>query len=195
SVHNTYFTLPVLVAMLSNHYGWLYSGARNWEVLVLLMLAGALVRHSFVARHKALVLGKRVPWEHAAGGVVALLALVVWLVPAPDPMAPAMATVPQTGPSADIHTVAAVAGNNSAAGVSFEQLKSVVSQRCSMCHSAQVQSKGISFDSPASIKRHAQEMYQQAVVLKNMPLNNATRITAAERDLIKRWYEEGAPVQ
>jgi hypothetical protein len=25
SVHNTYFTLPVLIAMLSNHYGWLYS--------------------------------------------------------------------------------------------------------------------------------------------------------------------------
>lgn len=25
SVHNTYFTLPVLFAMLSNHYGWLYN--------------------------------------------------------------------------------------------------------------------------------------------------------------------------
>ena len=24
SVHNTYFTLPVLIAMLSNHYGFLY---------------------------------------------------------------------------------------------------------------------------------------------------------------------------
>ena len=29
SVHNTYFTLPVIVAMLSNHYGWLYQGAHN----------------------------------------------------------------------------------------------------------------------------------------------------------------------
>jgi uncharacterized membrane protein len=38
-------------------------------------------------------------------------------------------------------------------------------------------------------------MYQQAVVLKLMPLNNATQITAAERDLLKRWYEEGAPVE
>ena len=53
SVHNTYFTLPVIVAMLSNHYGWLYQGKNNWIVLVLLMLAGALIRHSFVARHKA----------------------------------------------------------------------------------------------------------------------------------------------
>jgi len=53
SVHNTYFTLPVLVAMLSNHYGWLTQAPHNWLVLVLLMLAGALIRHSFVARHKA----------------------------------------------------------------------------------------------------------------------------------------------
>jgi uncharacterized membrane protein len=36
-------------------------------------------------------------------------------------------------------------------------------------------------------------MYQQAVVLKLMPLNNATQITPDERNLIKRWYEEGAP--
>ncbi|MDO8420501.1 MAG: urate hydroxylase PuuD, partial [Rubrivivax sp.] len=81
SVHNTYFTLPVLVAMLSNHYGWLTQGPHNWLVLVLLMLAGALIRHSFVVRHKALVLGKRVPWEYAAVGTVCLLGLAVWLAP------------------------------------------------------------------------------------------------------------------
>jgi uncharacterized membrane protein len=50
SVHNTYFTLPVLISMLSNHYGWLYQAKNNWLVLVLMMLAGALIRHSFVAR-------------------------------------------------------------------------------------------------------------------------------------------------
>ena len=78
SVHNTYFTLPVLVAMMSNHYGWLYMGKQNWLVLVLLMLAGALIRHSFVARHKALVQGRRVPWEHAVIGVAVLLGLAIW---------------------------------------------------------------------------------------------------------------------
>ena len=81
SVHNTYFTLPVLIAMLSNHYGWLYQGAWNWAVLVVLMLAGALIRHSFVARHKALVNGVRVPWEYAAIGTVLLLGLAVALKP------------------------------------------------------------------------------------------------------------------
>ena len=61
SVHNTYFTLPVLISMLSNHYGWLYQAKNNWLVLVLIMLAGALIRHSFVARHKALVAASACP--------------------------------------------------------------------------------------------------------------------------------------
>ena len=192
SVHNTYFTLPVLLAMLSNHYGWLYSGEHNWAVLVLLMLIGAAIRHSFVARHKALVQGKRVQWEHAGAGVFALLAMIVWLVPQPEASVPAMASAPPAVEQGALHQVAARSG---AAQSSFAQAKSVIDQRCVLCHSAQMQSKGIAFDSPASIKRHAQALYQQAVVMKLMPLNNATQITAAERDVLKRWYEEGAPVE
>ena len=89
SVHNTYFTLPVLVAMLSNHYGFLYSGPRNWLVLALLMAAGALIRHSFVARQKALVQGKPVPWAYAIVGTLLIVGLAVWLAPAPQPKAAA----------------------------------------------------------------------------------------------------------
>jgi uncharacterized membrane protein len=44
SVHNTYFTLPVLFAMLSNHYSFTYTHPQNWLVLILMMLAGALIR-------------------------------------------------------------------------------------------------------------------------------------------------------
>jgi len=100
SVHNTYFTLPVLIAMLSNHYGWLYQGPHNWAVLVLLMLAGALIRHSFVVRHKALLQGKRVPWEFAVGGVAVLIGLAIWLAPtpAPPPARPSSARSPCAGP-------------------------------------------------------------------------------------------------
>ena len=47
------------------------------------MLAGALIRHSFVARHKALVQQRRVPWEHAIGGTVLVLGLAFWLAPPP----------------------------------------------------------------------------------------------------------------
>ncbi|MFZ2295165.1 MAG: hypothetical protein WAW46_09025, partial [Polaromonas sp.] len=67
-------------------------------------------------------------------------------------------------------------------------------QRCVMCHSAQLQNKGIALYTPELIGQHAQAVYQQAVALKLMPLNNATQITGDERDLIKRWFEAGAPL-
>ena len=105
----------------------------------------------------------------------------------------ALILTPMTMATAQAATMPAAAAASSQ--VSFQQLKAVVDQRCAMCHNAQLQSKGISFDSPEHIKQHAQQMYQQAAVLKTMPLNNATQITPAERDLIKRWYEAGAHVE
>ena len=172
SVHNTYFTLPVLIAMISNHYGWLYQGPNNWLVLVLLMLAGALIRHSFVARHKAHVLGKRTPWEHAVAGTLLLLGLAIWLAP-PPPSAAAQAAA--------------------AKPVTFAEVKTVIDQRCVMCHNAQLQNKNIALHTPELIQQHAQAVYQQTSVLKLMPMNNATQITEDERVLIRRWFEAGAP--
>ena len=177
SVHNTYFTLPVLIAMLSNHYGWLYAGKNNWIVLVLLMLAGALIRHSFVARHKALVQGRRVPWEHATVGTLVLVGLAIWLAPPP--------------PSAQARTAAAEVA---AAPATFAAVKAVIDERCAMCHNGAIQQKNVALHTPALVKQHAQAVFQQASVLKLMPLNNATRITDDERALIKRWFEAGAPV-
>ena len=171
SVHNTYFTLPVLVAMLTNHYGWLTQGPHNWAVLVLLMLAGALIRHSFVARHQALVQGRRVPWEHAAVGVAVLVGLAVWLAP--------------------VRPAASVA----AAPVSFAQVQAVVAQRCMLCHNAQVQNKGVALHTPELIRQHAQAVYVQVAVTRQMPLNNATQISDDERALIQRWFEAGAPAK
>ncbi len=175
SVHNTYFTLPVLIAMLSNHYGWLYQGPHNWAVLVLLMLAGALIRHSFVVRHKALVQGKRVPWEHAGAGTAVLLGLAIWLAPPPMPKP--------------------IAGAPAAPPPSLAAVSAVVEQRCVICHNQAVQQKNVALHTPELILQHAQAVYQQSSVLKLMPMNNATQITDAERTLIKRWFEAGAPAQ
>ncbi|MCK9685618.1 urate hydroxylase PuuD [Scleromatobacter humisilvae] len=171
SVHNTYFTLPVLAAMLSNHYAFLHGAAGNWIVLVVMMAAGALIRTSFVARHRALVLGRRVPWEYAILGCALLVGLGVWLKPAPiaAPVASARAPAP-----------------------TFAQVQAVVKERCSLCHNAQVANKGVRLDAPDQILAHAPQIVQQAVVLKAMPLNNATQITDAERGMLKRWYEAGA---
>ncbi|MBI5719976.1 MAG: urate hydroxylase PuuD [Burkholderiales bacterium] len=181
SVHNTYFTLPVIIAMLSNHYGWLYQGANNWIVLVGLMLAGALIRHSFVARHKAHVQGRRTPWEHAVAGTVMLVALALWMAPKP-------LTAEQKAAQA------AAAQALAAKPPGYADVRAVLDRRCVPCHSAAVQQKNVALHTPELLKQHAQAVYQQATVLKLMPLNNATQITDAERELIKRWFERGAPV-
>jgi uncharacterized membrane protein len=167
SLHNTYFTLPVLVSMISNHYGWLHQGSHNWIVLVLLMLAAALVRHSFVARHKALVQQQPVPWGYAALGVALALAVGVALRPA----------VPSAA---------------AARPAQLADVKRIVEQRCVTCHNAQVQQKNVALHTEALIRQHAQAMYQQVVVLKLMPLGNATQMTDDERAVVKRWFDAGA---
>ncbi len=174
SVHNTYFTLPVLAAMLSNHAAFLHGASGNWIVLVIMLAAGALIRTSFVARHRALVLDKRVPWEYAGVGCALLVGLGVWLAPAPASPAAAGSAAAAPAPA------------------TFAQVQGIVKERCSLCHNAQLANKGIRLDASEQILAHAAQVYQQAVVLKAMPLNNATRITDAERGVLKQWYEAGA---
>jgi len=52
----------------------------------------------------------------------------------------------------------------------------------------------VRLDSAALLAQHAPAVYQQAVVLRAMPMNNATQITEQERALIKKWFENGALV-
>jgi uncharacterized membrane protein len=174
SVHNTYFTLPVLFAMLSNHYSFLYGSKNNWIALVLMMFAGAAIRQFFVMRHGWKLGRNRHPIGYAIAGVIVIVGVIGWLMPAPGGHA----------------TVA-----NAATPVTYATIKPVIEQRCSMCHGAQMQMKGVRLDSPEGLKQHAQAVYQQAVVAKTMPLNNATGITDAERALIGRWFEAGAKTE
>jgi uncharacterized membrane protein len=50
-------------------------------------------------------------------------------------------------------------------------------------------------DSPEALKQHAQAVYQQTVVTRQMPMNNATGITDQERALIGQWFTSGAAVR
>jgi uncharacterized membrane protein len=172
SVHNTYFTLPVLFAMLSNHYSFTWSHPRNWLVLILMMFAGAAIRQFFVMRHGWKLGRNSHPLPYAVAGVAVIVAVAVWL--RPDTPANA-AAAPQ--------------------GASYAQLQKVLEQRCYLCHGAQVQMKSVRLDSPEAVKQHAQSVYQMAVVTRLMPMNNATGITEAERALIGQWFREGAPTR
>lgn len=172
SVHNTYFTLPVVFAMLSNHYGFLYNGAHNWLVLVLMMLAGALIRASFVLRHKAVAFGKPTQWGYAVAGVVLTTLVVGFNMPAKQ---------------ADAEANSAALG-----AATLLEVQAVINQRCVMCHNQVLANKNVQLHTPALITKNAQAIYQQAVVLRQMPMNNASQITEAERAVLGRWFLAGA---
>ena len=71
-------------------------------------------------------------------------------------------------------------------------MQTILAQRCYQCHGEQLQMKNVRLDSPAAVKLHATQVYQQAVVTRLMPMNNATGITEAERQAIKQWFDAGA---
>ncbi len=171
SVHNTYFTLPVLFAMLSNHYSFTYTGTHNWLVLVAMMAAGALIRQFFVMRHGYKLGRNGNPAPYAWLGVAVIVALIVLMRPAVPVANRSAATPPGATP------------------VAIADVKQVMTARCVMCHGEGMQMKGVRLDSEEWINRHAQAIYQQVVVTKAMPMNNATGITDEERALIARWFE------
>jgi uncharacterized membrane protein len=174
SVHNTYFTLPVIFAMLSNHYSFLYTHPQRWLILFVMMFAGALIRQFFVQRHGYHLGRARNPWPFAAVGVVLILAVIVAMAP---------------------WGAKSVAKNEPSQAATFVQVKSVIDQHCLSCHGAQVQMKNVRLDTPANIKLNAQNVYQQVSVTQQMPMNNATGITPEERQLVASWYLAGAKVE
>ena len=168
SVHNTYFTLPVLFTMISNHYAGLYGHAWNWVLLIMLSIAGALIRIWFVQRHK----GNQNPLVLAAGLVmIALTALVSLPRPEPD-----------IGPPASFAEV--------------EPIFKARCQSCHAAQPTQegfaAPPKGVILQTKQEIHDRAAMVNQQVWVTRVMPPGNLTEITEAERRLIARWIKGGA---
>jgi len=173
SVHNNYLTLPVVFAMLSNHFPAAYTHSYSWLVLVALMAIGAWIRHFFNLRHA----GRNVWWIPltAALGIAAV----------------AVAIRPTGGSGGT-----AVASGS----VSFAQAEAIVQQRCVPCHSAHptrvaAAPLGIELDTAAQIHAQAEAIKRVAVDSQLMPLGNATGMTQAERDELGAWIRAGARIK
>ncbi|MDH3589003.1 MAG: urate hydroxylase PuuD, partial [Gammaproteobacteria bacterium] len=167
SVHNTYFTLPVLFVMVSNHYAMTYTHAYNWLILIAISVAGALIRVFFVARHKG-----------SASFVPLAVALVLL-----------------AGVAAAIAPRATTAGSVAAPQASIAEVQRIVETRCVTCHAASpahtafaAAPAGVMLESVAQIRSESGRIYQQTVVLRAMPIGNLTQITEAERAVIAHWY-------
>ena len=176
SIHNTYFTLPVIFAMLSNHYSFTYMHPQNWVILVLMMFAGAAIRQYFVMRHGYKHGRTSNPWPYAAAGVVAILGVIVWL-------APAVKTVAKPSEKPISIQTATPYG---AKPVSAE-ITNIIEKRCLMCHGEQVQMKNVRLDSAENLQKNATMVYQQVIVTKQMPMNNSTGLTDQERQKLGEW--------
>ncbi len=172
SVHNNYFTLPVLFIMISNHYAMTYRQEWAWLVLAVIMAAGVFIRHFFNLRQRG-----RVVWRYLIISACLLLAVAVAIAPAP-PGARAAAADPIA---------------------QFAKVQAIITRRCVVCHAAHPTQAGITaapggilLDSAARIRQHAAQIYKQAVQLKAMPLGNLTNMADAERGQIGAWFETGA---
>ena len=168
SVHNTYFTLPAIFTMISGHYAGIHGHRLAWVALILIVVAGALIRVWFVQRHK-----------HSASPAVLAAGLVALA-------AAAFLMAPHTAPQAD------------ARQVSFAQVQQVIAKRCATCHAEKplqpgfaAAPKGVMLETPEQIVRHAADIYRQSVTTRVMPLGNLTGITEDERGIIDAWFRAG----
>ncbi len=167
SVHNTYFTLPVLFVMTSNHFAVTYNHEYNWAILIAIALAGALIRIYFVARHKG-----RASLLPVVMAAVILVGVAVMIAPRPGG---------QSGAAVTFDDVRAVVQN-----------RCMPCHSETPTHPAFTAAPaGVALDTDAQIVAEALRIHQQTVLNRSMPIGNLTGISEEERDVIGRWFESG----
>lgn len=168
SVHNTYFTLPVLFVMTSNHFAMTFSHKYNWLILIALSLAGALIRVWFVARHK----GRATPLPLVVAGVL-LLAVAVAIAPRSSEAVARDVTLAELRPVIEERCTVCHAARPThpafpaaPAGVLLETDEQIIAER--------------------------ERIYQQTVVTRVMPIGNLTGMSDDERSQVDAWYRSAA---
>jgi len=170
STHNNYLTLPVVFIMLSGHYAITYQTRWAWIVISCVFVAGFLVRHWFNV-HNAGGTPDWKLWPASAAFILVGLTLAVLglkdVLPAYDPAAPK---------------------------VEFAEVERIINERCRVCHVAPSAPQGVVFENARQIRALAPKIYLQAVKTRAMPLGNATQITDDERQTLRDWVAQGAPI-
>ena len=161
SVHNTYFTLPVLLVMISNHYPMLWSHEQGWLSLFLLALAGVLIRQFFVLRHSGTVM-----WRLPLLALLLIAGIIAWLKPVSGVALPRVGMT-EARAILDARCVACHSANPSQPG--FAQPP-----------------KDIRLDSDSQARRQAARI-AQTVASGYMPLGNLTGMSDEERRRLVAW--------
>ena len=171
SIHNNYFTLPVLFVMVSNHFPSTFGNQYQWLVLAAISLGSAGIKHWLNVREQG--------------------RLSVWILPASVILllAVAYATAPQ--PSAIKCREVSFAEVNAIVQQRCVQCHS--SRPTDNVYTAAP--NGVKYDTPQEIAAKKDLIMQRVVVTKTMPQNNKTNMTPEERDAIRCWIQQGASIK
>ncbi|REL32330.1 urate hydroxylase PuuD [Thalassotalea euphylliae] len=168
SVHNNYATLPVIFIMLSNHFAYTYSHPYGWLILVALFVIGMWIRHFFNLKHQ----GVYKP-QVFVGGVAAFLALMLVIAP---------------------WHVVKTQNHLASEAISDQQAWQIIDKHCTECHSQTPRSQlfqtapnGFILDSVAQAKKLSAFIHSRAIVNRDMPLGNMTKMTEDERQQLAIW--------
>lgn len=172
SLHNNYFTLPVIFIMISNHFPSTFGHEYNWIVLMVIAIASAGIKHYW-----NLVEQGRVNRVILPISIVTLLALAVVTAPKVDKLDESLQPIP------------------------YSDVQTIINNRCTQCHSSAPTDEkwtsapnGVMFDYPETVKSMAEKIMLRAVRTKTMPQGNKTGMTDEERETLKNWILQGADI-
>lgn len=178
SVHNNYFTLPLLFIMISNHYPMTYQHEHSWIVLVCFIAISAWIRHFFNLKHIGVVKPSIL-----VSGALMMAALTLWI------------SWPQQTVTASNSSVSAKALVT--LNATEERVFNIIQTHCAGCHSAmptdaifKVAPLGMILDEWSDVQRYAAQIVNRTTVTKDMPLMNKTNMTEQERQEIADWFTQ-----
>lgn len=171
SLHNNYFTLPVLFVMISNHFPSTFGNEYPWLVLAIMTLGTAGVKHYLNIKEKGQVSVWVMP-------VSILILLGAAFMTAPEKPGSCNSEVS----FAEVNTII--------------QKRCVACHSSKPTDDVYTAApNGVMYDTPQDIVKLKDKIMQRVVITKTMPQNNKTNITQKERDLIRCWIDQGASLK
>jgi len=171
SIHNNYFTLPVLFVMVSNHFPSTFSHKYQWIVLAAISIGAAGIKHWLNVREQ----GK----------------LSVWILPASVILLLAVAYV--TAPQPSNKKCKEISFAEANAIIQQRCISCHSSKPTDDVYTAPP--NGVKYDTPQEIVAKKELIMQRVVLTNTMPQNNKTNMTPEERDVIRCWIEQGASIK
>lgn len=172
SLHNNYFTLPVLFVMISNHFPSTFGNAQSWLILLLISVGVAGVKHYLNLKEKGEL-------------SVYVLPISILII-----LSAAYLSSPKNQ------------NLSHKKEVTFQEVNTIMQSRCVTCHSAnptdrvfKIAPNGVMYDTPEEIVKYKDKIMQRAVLTESMPFANQTHMTKEERERLGAWIQQGAKVE